>query len=77
VKHVGGDAHGADEGIGATSGMVWGTGTVQGVDVDAEVPVTREECGAAIGETVGLGSIRMSKSSGGGLPGEAKGKEDS
>jgi hypothetical protein len=30
-----------------------------------------------IGETVGLGSNRMSKSSGGGLHEEAKGKEDS
>jgi hypothetical protein len=43
--------------------------------VGIEVPATCEEGGAAIGETIGLDSNRMSKLSRGGLPGEAKGKE--
>jgi hypothetical protein len=54
-----------------------GAGTARGMTVDVEVPATGEEGGATIGETVRLGSNRMSKLSRGGLPREAKGKEDS
>jgi hypothetical protein len=58
-------------------GMGEGAETARGATADVEVPATGEEGRATIGETVRLGSNRMSKSSRGVLPREVKGKEDS
>jgi hypothetical protein len=58
----------AARGAGGGAGAAHGTGS--------EVPAIEEGYGGAIGQTVGLGEKRESKSSGGGSE-EAKGKYDS
>jgi hypothetical protein len=55
VKRVGGAA------AGAACGAGWSVGTARGATAGGEVPATGEEGKVAIGETVGLGSNRMSK----------------
>jgi hypothetical protein len=68
-------ARGTDRTIGAAHVVVWGASVVQGAVAGAEVPATGEVCGAMIGETMGLSSNKMSKPTGGGLPGESKGED--